>query len=50
MISCKFCNSIEVQVLSSDPYGDDVVIMCTNCEEIFEIDKEEMEQNERYDD
>jgi len=43
MIACKFCQSPEIKIISSDPYGDEVVVQCINCEEIFESTKDEVE-------
>jgi len=50
MIVCKFCLSPEVKVISADPYGDDAILQCINCGEMFEVDKEEVEQNEHNED
>lgn len=50
LIVCKFCNSDEVQVISADPFGDEIIVYCTECEEIFEIYKDEIEENEYHED
>lgn len=50
MIDCKFCHSIEVKVISADPFGEEVVVQCLNCDEIFELEKEEIEDNEYHED
>lgn len=49
-MNCKFCQSDEVKVVSSDPYGDDVVVQCFNCGEMFEITKDEVEDDEHNED
>ena len=50
MMVCKYCQSPEVKIISSDPFGDDVVVQCINCGEIFELEKDEIEQNEYHED
>ena len=44
MIECKFCHSMDVRVISSN--GNELVIHCTNCDEMFEITKDELENDE----
>ena len=50
MMACKFCQSSEIKVISSDPFGDEVVIQCIYCGEMFELDKAEIEENEYHED
>ena len=50
MIVCKFCQSPEIQIISKDPCGDDLVVHCTNCSEIFETTKDELENDEYNED
>lgn len=50
MLTCKWCNSAEVKIISSDPFGDEVVAHCINCGEIFELDKKDLEDNEYHED
>jgi len=44
MNRCKFCQSEELQIISSNPYGEEIVIHCTNCDEVFEVTKDELKR------
>lgn len=50
MIVCKFCQSPEVKIISADPFGDEAVVHCINCGEIFELTKQEVDEDEHNED
>ncbi len=50
MIVCKTCKSPAVQVIASDPFGDEVELRCLTCQEIFTLTKFEVQDNECNDD
>ena len=50
MSRCRFCQSGELQIISSNPYGEEIVIHCTSCDEIFEVTKDELENDEYNED
>ena len=49
MIICEMCESTEVKVISSDPFGDEAVVQCIKCGEVFDVDKDDL-ANEHFED
>jgi len=51
MIECRFCHYPEVKIISSDLYfgGEEVIVECINCGEIFEVTKDDLENESSFD-
>ena len=37
MITCRTCQAHDVKVVSSDPFGDGVIVQCLDCQDVFEL-------------
>lgn len=49
MVECPECFYRHVEVVSSNPYGSEVTVECDNCGEIFEVSKQDIEDETPFD-